>query len=82
MTTGIYNFVPFDGKNNIIRISISSDLQKLLRYFNGTAIVVFFNIPFAPSATVFPNNLALYSKDLKLKVFALSASKLLASSLE
>ena len=26
---------------------ISSDLQKLLRYFNGAAIVVLFKIPFA-----------------------------------
>ena len=36
---------------------ISSDLQKLLKYFNGRASVAFYKIPFALSATVFPNNL-------------------------
>ena len=45
---------------------ISNDLQNLLRYFNGTVIVAFFRIPLLPSATVVPNNLALYLKDLKL----------------
>ena len=44
---------------------ISSDLQTLLRYFNGTAIVELSRIAFAPSASVFPNNLALYSKSLR-----------------
>ena len=44
---------------------ISSDHQKLLKYFNGTAIVAFFRISFAQSASVFSNNLALYLKDLK-----------------
>ena len=39
---------------------ISSDIQKLLRNFNRTAIVAFFRIPFAPSETLFPNNLALW----------------------
>ena len=34
--------------------------------FNGTAIVAFFKIRFAPSAAVFPNSLTLYSKDSKL----------------
>ena len=65
--------------------SISSDLQKLLKYFNGTAIVAFlkillvwFGAGWTPVfsnnlATVFPNNLALYFKDLKLSVFAISA---------
>ena len=45
---------------------ISSDLQKLFTYFNGTAIFVFLKITFSPSATVFPNNLTLNLKDLKL----------------
>ena len=36
----------------------SSDLQRLLNYFNGRAIVAFFRISFAPSASVFPNTLA------------------------
>ena len=42
---------------------VSSNLQKLLKYFNGTAIVAFLKIPLvafgAGLATVFPNNLAL-----------------------
>ena len=33
---------------------ISSDLQKLFRYFNGTGVAAF------------PNNLVLYMKDLKI----------------
>ena len=61
---------------------ISSDLQKLLKYFNDTAIVGFFKIPFAPSTSVFSNHLALYSKDLKLLSLAISALKLVASSFE
>ena len=40
--------------------SISNDLQKLLKYFNDTAIVTFFSIPFKLSASVFPNNLILH----------------------
>ena len=48
---------------------ISSDLQKLLKYLNGTTIVALFRIPFAMS--VFLNSLALYLKDLKsLKLVA------------
>ena len=43
----------------------SSFLQKLLKYFNGTAIVTFFKSLFAPFSAVFSNNLALDSKDLK-----------------
>ena len=39
-------------------------------------------LPFAPSDLVFPNNLALYLKDLKLLVFAIPTLKLVASSLE
>ena len=53
---------------------ISSDLQKLLRYYNSTAIVVFLKIPFASSAfQYFPSNLALYLKDLKLLTFTVSS---------
>ena len=40
--------------------------EMLLTYFNGTVIVVFHKISFSPFATVFPNYLALYSKDFKL----------------
>ena len=60
----------------------SSNTQKLLKYFNGTAIVAFSRIPFVSSASLFPNNLALHSKDLKLSLLAISALKLVASSLE
>ena len=65
---------------------ISSDLQKLLKCFNGTAIAAFFRIPLvlfgASRPSVFPNNLALYLRDLKSSVFAVSVLKLVASSLE
>ena len=61
---------------------ISNDIQKLLKYFNGTSIVAFFRIPIASSASVLPKNLALYLKDLKLLVLAISALKLVASSFE
>ena len=55
---------------------VSSDLQKLLKYFNGTAIIAFPKTPFVPSETVFSNNLDLYLKDLKLSSLAMSALKL------
>ena len=45
---------------------ILSDLQSLLRYINGTAVAVFFRIQLLPPTTMFPNNLASLSKDLKL----------------
>ena len=49
---------------------ISSDLQELMKYFTGRAIVSFFRISLAAFgagwATVLPNNLALYLEDLKL----------------
>ena len=61
---------------------ISGDLQKLLKYFNGTAVVAFFRIPFASSATVFRINLALYLKDLILLALAISTLKSVASFLE
>ena len=63
---------------------ISSDCQKLLRYVNGTPIVVSLKIPSAPSATVTVslNNLALSFKDLKLPLIPISTSKLVVSSLE
>ena len=40
--------------------------KMLLTCLNGTVIVAFLKISFSPFATVFPNNLALYSKDFKL----------------
>ena len=46
---------------------ISSDLEKLLKYFNGTTT---FTLPFAilPSRTGLPNNLTLYLKELEVLV--------------
>ena len=65
---------------------ISSELQKFREYFNGTAIVAFFRILVAAFgadwAVVFPNNLAWYSKHLKLSSLAILALKLVALSLE
>ena len=61
--------------NSILQLlnGITSNLQTLLKYFNGTAIVAFLKIPFVPSAAVFHNNLALYLKDLKSSPLAISA---------
>ena len=65
---------------------ISSGLKKLLKVCNGTAIVAFLKIRLAASgadcATLFPNNFALYLKDLKLLVFAMLLLKLAAASLD
>ena len=69
--------------NSILQLinDISRDHQKLLKYFNGTAIVGFFRIPLpwfgVGLVTLVSNNLALYLKDLKS-----SLVKLVASSLE
>ena len=61
---------------------ISSDLQKLLEYFNdGTAIVVFFKNTFASRALVFRNKLVFYLK-IYILPLAISAVKLVASSFE
>ena len=57
----------------------STNLQKLRRYFNGIAIATFFEILFASAASVSFNNLALYSKDLKLKSIAISSLNLFDS---
>ena len=51
------------------------------KYFDGTA-VKFLKIAFAPSTSVFPINLALYLKDLKSSMLAISALELVASSSE
>ena len=73
--------------NSTLRLisGISSDLQKSLQYFNGTAIVSFSRIPLAAFgagwATIVSNNLALYLKDLKLLVFPILLLKLFAPSL-
>ena len=62
--------------------SISSDLQKLLKYFHGTSIVAFFKILLASPVSVLYNNLDLCIKDLKLLILAIPAFKLVASSFE
>ena len=65
---------------------ISRDLQKLLKYFNGTAIAVLFRIPLALFIAGWPpllsNNLALYLKDLKSSVFSMLLLKPVVSSFE
>ena len=48
----------------------------------GQQFLYFFKIPLAPSAIVFPNNLALSLKDLKALLSLVLASKLVASYLE
>ena len=58
---------------------ILSDFQK---YLNCTAGFSFFRILFATSASVCSNSLVLYLNDLKLLSLAMSALKLVASSLE
>lgn len=60
---------------------ILSDLQKSLRFANGTASVMFLKISFAPSIFVSTNNFTLYSKDFKLWSFTISLLKFVASSL-
>ena len=59
---------------------ISSDLQKLPRYFDGTAIVVFLKSSFGSSAPLIPNNLTLYLQPYKIIITSISALKSVASS--
>ena len=59
---------------------IWSDLRKLLKYFNGTKIVAFLKTPFAASASVLYNNVALCSEDVMLLLLGISALKLVFSS--
>ena len=54
----------------------------ICKYFNDTSVVPFIRILFSLPATIFYNNLDLCSKSLKLLFLAISALKLLASSLE
>ena len=74
--------------NSTLQLSngTSSDLQKLLKYFNGTAIVAFFfeflYLDLEDLERLLPNNLTLYLEDLKLLVLAISVLKLVTSSLE
>ena len=67
------------GFNSTLRLinGISSDIQILHRYFNGTAIAEFSRVPFA--AAVIPIKLVLYLKDLKLLLYAIALLKLVAS---
>ena len=77
--------ISFDSLLQLIS-GILSGLQKLLKYFDGTAIFAFFRI--GPAwlevgwASVAPNNLALYLKDLKPLMFSVPLFKLIASSFE
>ena len=79
--TQCFVHLSFDSTLQLIN-GTSSDLQKLLRYFNGRQFLQFFRIPLLLLATVFPNNLTLYLEDLKKSVFAISLLKLVALSLE
>ena len=67
--------------NSILQLihDISSDYQKLLSDFNGTAIFAFSR---TLVAAVLPNNLVFYLKDLKSLVSATVLLKLVASSLK
>ena len=60
---------------------ISNDLQKLLKYFNGTAIFTFPFFLFAPSATVSPIRFALYLNEEALSIVK-SASSSISSLLK
>ena len=59
---------------------LSSGLQKLLRYFNGVAIVAFFRIRLiwfgAGWSFVSPTNSVLFTEDWKAALFPISAIKL------
>ena len=66
---------------------ISSDLQILLRYFNGAAVFAFSGIPLlllfgADWASVSPNYLVLHTKGLKATLFAILALTVVDSSLQ
>ena len=62
------------------------DLRKLITYFILTAIVAFFRIPLlflgAGKESFSPTSLVLYTKDLKLVIFPISALKFVAASLK
>ena len=62
--THCFVYLSFNSTLQLIN-GISSDLQKLVNYFNVTALVVFFRISFAPSGLAFFNNLAWCLKHLK-----------------
>ena len=74
-------YLSFNSTLHLINV-LSSDLHKLLRYFNGTVIAVSFKIPFAHSGSVFSNNLDLYLKDLTALLSSMLVLKLFFSSLE
>ena len=90
------SLTPVDKKHYFVHLSFSStlelihdilsDLQKLLKCFNGTGIVAYFRIPLAAFgaglATVVPNSFALFLKDLKLSSLAIPALNVFALTLE
>ena len=65
---------------------MSSDIERLLKYFNETAVIAYFRIFLALIelgwASVFSYNLSLYMKYLKSSVFAILLSKSVATALE
>ena len=56
--------------------------KNYLNILMAQQFLYFVKIPVALSASVFPNNLALFLKDLKSLLLVTSALKLVASSLE
>ena len=68
-------FVVHSSLSSIFQLinDISSNLQKLLRYFNGTAIVVFSIIPFA--VAMFTINFVLYLEDIRILLSVMLALK-------
>ena len=70
-------FSTYINENSTLQLtkSISKDLQKLLKCFNGTAIFSFSYFSFASSATTLPIRLDLYSNE---ELFALHTFALVA----
>ena len=74
-------YLSFNSNLKLIN-AILSDLQKLLRCFHTTAVVVFLKIPFAPLSSVLFSILTLYLKNLESSICSVSLLKLVASSFE
>ena len=76
-------YLSFNSTSQLIN-EISSDLQKLPKYFNDTVIVTFCRASFPwfrlGWVTVPPNDSALYLKDLELSPLATLTEQLVSSS--
>ena len=71
----IYSSYHFNESSTLQLInSISNDLQKLLKYFNGKTTFTFSFFLFAPSASVLPVRLALYLNEEALLIVKLSCT--------